>query len=113
MPPFRFAGSFEPKGDQPAAIPPGLAFRCMLEVVDDAMLVSDEALLSGMHALMESAHILVEPAGAAALAGARERRDEIAGKRVVLVLSGANASTGLIARALATPPLFTLADAAG
>lgn len=94
-------------------IPPGLAFRCMIEVVDDAMLVSDEALLAGMHALLESAHILVEPAGAAALAGAWERRDEIAGKRIVLVLSGANASTGLIQRALATPPLFTLAGAAG
>lgn len=94
-------------------IPPGLAFRCMTEVVDDAMLVGDEALLASMHALLESAHVLVEPAGAAALAGAWERRAEIAGKRIVLVLSGANATADLIRRALATPPLFALEEAAG
>jgi threonine dehydratase len=93
-------------------VPPGLAFRAMLRVTDDAMLVGDEALLAGMHALMESAHVLVEPAGAAALAGAWERRDELGGKRVVIVLSGANATTGLIEQALATRPLFALEDAA-
>ena len=92
-------------------IPPDLALRCMLGVTDDAMLVGDDALLAGMHALLEGGHVLVEPAGAAALAGAWQRRGELAGKRIVLVLSGANATTDLIRRALATPPLFALGDA--
>ncbi len=93
-------------------VPPDLAFRCMIERVDDAMLVSDDELLASLHAMAESAHILVEPAGAAALAGAWARRAEITGSRVVLVLSGANVGTDVVARALATPPLFTIDEAA-
>ena len=77
------------------------------------MLVDDAALLASIHALAESAHVLVEPAGAAGLAGAWARREEIAGQRVVLVLTGANAAMETLRDALAVPPLFPLAEAAG
>ncbi len=75
----------------------------------DAVLeVPDEEMLGAMHTLLESGHVLVELAGAAALAGAWRERGRLAGKRVVLILSGANATTALIRRALDTPPLIAL-----
>jgi len=89
-------------------VPPMLAHKAMMALVDDAFLVSDEALLAGVRTTAECAHALVEPAGAAALAGAWERRGELAGKRVVLVLSGANLTMDLLRRAIDSPPLFTL-----
>lgn len=90
-------------------VPAPLALAAMWQRVDDAWLVTDRALLAAMHSLAESAHVLVEPAGAAALAGAWARRDEFAGKRLVLILSGANATAAQIEAALATPALVPLA----
>ena len=91
--------------------PARLALSAMWALVDDAWLVSDEDLLRAVHAIAECAHVLVEPAGAAALAGAWLRREAVRGKRMVLILSGANVSDDLIRRALALPPLVSLAEA--
>jgi threonine dehydratase len=74
--------------------------------VDDAMLVSDGELLAAMHTLLAWGHVLVEPGAAAGLAGAWSRRPTLRGKRIVLVLSGANVDAAMIGRALAVPPLF-------
>jgi threonine dehydratase len=63
-------------------VPARRALEGMWAFVDDALAVSDEALLAGVRALAETSHVLVEPAGAAALAGARERRDEVRGRRI-------------------------------
>jgi threonine dehydratase len=93
-------------------VPAPLALAVMWERVDDAWLVSDEDLLAGVHALAECAHVLVEPAGAATLAGAWRHREQLAGKRVVLILSGANATVEQLRGALATPPLIALDDVA-
>ncbi len=94
-------------------VPAPLALAVMLDRVDDAWLVSDEELLAAVHALAECAHVLVEPAGAAALAGAWSHREALAGKRVVLILSGANATADQLRAALAAPPLIALADVTG
>ena len=75
---------------------------------DDVLEVPDEEMLGAMHTLLESAHVLVELAGAAALAGAWRERSRLAGKRVVLILSGANATTSLIRKALDVEPLIPL-----
>ena len=61
----------------------------------------------------ECAHVLVEPAGAAGLAAAWAGRGALAGKRIVLILTGANITEDQLAAALAAPPLFTLEDAVG
>ncbi len=92
-------------------VPANLALEAMWAFVDDAWLTSDEDLLGAVHALAECAHVLVEPAGAAALAGTWTRRRAWRGKRIVLVLTGANITTDLLERALATPPLVSLGDA--
>jgi threonine dehydratase len=96
-----------------ARIPAARAVAGICAFADDAMLVDDGALLAAIHALAESAHVLVEPAGAAGLAGAWTRRNEIVGQRVVLILTGANIATDTLRAALAAPPLFPLSAAAG
>jgi threonine dehydratase len=68
--------------------------------------VAEEALLAGVRTSIESAHLLTEPSGAAALAAARDRRDDVRGKKVVLVLSGANITPPVLRRALEGPPLL-------
>lgn len=77
-----------------------LALGSMMTFVDEAELVSDEELLGGITALAEFAHILVEPSGAAALAGAWKRRQDVAGKKIVLVLTGANIRMDVLRKAL-------------
>ncbi|MEM7294985.1 MAG: pyridoxal-phosphate dependent enzyme, partial [Pseudomonadota bacterium] len=86
--------------------PPKLSTKVLWELLDDAWLVDDESLLAGVHTLAEAGHVLVEPAGAAALSGAWQHREKLAGKRVVLLLSGANVSAELLIRAFATEPLW-------
>ncbi|MGH2725062.1 MAG: threonine ammonia-lyase [Actinomycetota bacterium] len=87
-------------------VPARRALDGLWTLVDDAVAVPDEALLSAVRALAESAHVLVEPAGAAALAAAWERREEARGRRVVLILSGANITTPLLRRSVESAPLF-------
>ena len=61
--------------------------------LDDFVLVSDEALESAVRLLLEHTHNAAETAGAASLAAALELRQRLAGKNVVLVLSGGNITT--------------------
>ena len=60
--------------------------------LNDFVLVSDEAMEDGIRLLLEHTHNVAEHAGAAALAAALQLRDRLAGKNVVLVLSGGNIS---------------------
>lgn len=83
-------------------VPARLALSMLWEVLDDAWLATDEQLLAGTHALAACAHVLVEPAGAAAAVGLWAHRQAFRGKRVVLLLSGANVATDQLRRALST-----------
>jgi threonine dehydratase len=67
-----------------------LTQRMMWESLDEFLLVDDTAIEDAVVALLEEQHLLVEPAGAATLAAATSARDRLAGRKVVLVLSGAN-----------------------
>ncbi|HWC05268.1 MAG TPA: pyridoxal-phosphate dependent enzyme [Methylomirabilota bacterium] len=86
-------------------VPARLALEGLWTWVDDAVTVPDAALLQALRALVEHAHVLVEPAGAAALAAAWARRSDLRGQRVVLVLTGANATLPILKDALSAPPL--------
>ncbi|MBM3140361.1 MAG: pyridoxal-phosphate dependent enzyme [Chloroflexi bacterium] len=72
----------------------GVAFELtqsiMRRSLDRFELVDDAAIDDAVRLLLEHAHLLVEPAGAAPLAAAIANREELRGRRVVLVLSGAN-----------------------
>ena len=87
-------------------IPARLALEGLWIWVDDAVSIPDGALLQALRALVEHAHVLVEPAGAAALAAAWAARADLRGRRVVLILTGANVTMPILADALSAPPLF-------
>jgi threonine dehydratase len=67
-----------------------LTQRMMWHSLDDFLLVDDEAIEDAVVTLLEEQHLLVEPAGAATLAAALTGRERLAGRTVVLVLSGSN-----------------------
>jgi threonine dehydratase len=71
---------------QPFELPLALIPR----LVDEIMLVSDDELRRAIVTLLETARQVVEGAGAASVAAAFRRREELAGKKVGLVLSGGN-----------------------
>jgi threonine dehydratase len=87
-------------------VPARLALEGLWTWIDDAVTVPDSELLRAIRALVEHAHVLVEPAGAAGLAAAWARRAELRGRRVVLVLTGANVTMPVLERALSAPSLF-------
>jgi threonine dehydratase len=62
------------------------------ESLDSFVLVGDDEIRTAQALMIETTRNLVEAAGAAPLAAALRMREELAGKRVALVLSGGNAS---------------------
>ncbi len=63
--------------------------------------VSDAEVAAAMRLLFETTHQVAEGAGAAALAGAWQQRDALAGRRCGLILSGGNIDRDAYARVLA------------
>jgi threonine dehydratase len=58
--------------------------------VDEMMLVDDDQIAAGIRLVLDTARQVVEGAGAAAVAAAMARREELAGKTVGMILSGGN-----------------------
>ncbi len=73
-------------------LPVGIVHR----LVDDFVLVSEEELRGAIRLYVEKAHTIAEGAGAAPLAAAVKIRDQLAGKRVGLVLSGGNITASML-----------------
>jgi threonine dehydratase len=66
--------------------------RILWQSLDDFALVSDGEIRAAQTLLIEATRNLVEAAGAAPLAAALRLRDQLVGKRIVLILSGGNVS---------------------
>ncbi|MCH7802129.1 MAG: threonine/serine dehydratase [Chloroflexi bacterium] len=62
------------------------------DLLDDFVLVSDDDMDRAVMLHLENTHNLTEHAGAASLAGALKIKDRLAGKKVVLIMSGGNLS---------------------
>jgi threonine dehydratase len=94
--------------DRMQTVAEGLATRTAFELpqqilwqwLDAFVLVSDDEILSAQALMIEATRNLVEAAGAAPLAAGLRLREELAGKRVALVLSGGNASRGQLLEVL-------------
>ena len=69
-------------------------------LVDEIMLVSDEQIAEAVHLLLKTTRQLAEGAGAAPVAAAVARRDQLAGKNVGLILSGGNITVEQLLRIL-------------
>lgn len=79
----------------------------LTEQLDDFVLVSDDEMDRAVVLHLENTHNLTEHAGAASLAGALKIKDRLAGKKVVLIMSGGNLSIQHLKSALhrhAEPP---------
>jgi threonine dehydratase len=66
--------------------------RVLREHLDDFVLVTEEGMEEAVRLLLEHTHNLAEEAGAASLAAAFDQRDQLKGKRIVVVQSGGNLS---------------------
>ncbi len=78
--------------------------RILWQWLDDFVLVSDDEIRAAQALMIEATRNLVEAAGAAPLAAALQLRDQLAGKRVALVLSGGNATPEQLLDALSRKP---------
>lgn len=84
-----------------AASRPGrLTFEIVQRWVDDILLVEEDEMVRAIRLYFDWEHLLAEPAGAAALAGLLYRYRPSPGERVVVILSGANATDEVMVRAL-------------
>ena len=75
--------------------------RIMRDLLDDFVLVEDEAIRQAIVLMLEHTHNLVEGAGAIPLAAALAMKERLAGKKVVLVVSGGNLSLANLKSVLA------------
>jgi threonine dehydratase len=95
--------------DRIATFAEGLQTRTAFELpqqilqrwLDDFVLVSDDEIRTAQALMIETTRNLVEAAGAASLAAALRLRDEVAGKRIALILSGGNATREQLLEVLA------------
>ena len=101
------SGKMEPRQDRTLAegIAIGLAFELPMgilrESLNDFILVDDDQILAAVRLLWDRQHVMAEPAGAVGLAAAEQERERLSGKRVVLVISGANATRSQLVNWLA------------
>jgi threonine dehydratase len=66
--------------------------RILRRLLDDFVLVSDDDIRAAVRTLLERTRTVVEGAGAAPLAAGLALKERLAGRRVVLILSGGNIS---------------------
>jgi threonine dehydratase len=85
------------RADPPNTIADGLRatigainLEIMQHYVDDIVTVSEEAIVAAMRALWETMKIMVEPSGAVPYAAILERKIDISGRRVGLIITGGN-----------------------
>jgi threonine dehydratase len=72
--------------------------------LDDFVVVSEEEMLRSIVHFLERTHNLAEGAAAAPLAAALQLQDRLAGRKVVLIMTGGNLSLANLRRALAQSP---------
>lgn len=77
-----------------------ITFPLVLHYVNDMVTVTDPELLSAMFYIWERLKLVVEPTGALGAAGLFERKADVRGARVGVILSGGNADFRQLARFL-------------
>jgi threonine dehydratase len=78
-----------------------LPAQILWQWLDDFRLVTDAEMRRGILTLLETARVLAEGAGAAAFAAAYAMREELAGQKVGIVVSGGNLTLDALAETLA------------
>ena len=78
-----------------------LPFGILTRELDDIVTLSEDQLAEGVRLALRATHNLAEGAGAASLIAAMTLRDQLAGKKVVCVMSGGNIDRATLTRILA------------
>ena len=74
------------------AVPFPFALSILRATLNDFLLVDDAQIIEAIRLLWDAQHIMAEPAGAVGIAAAEQERERVRGKRVVVVITGANAT---------------------
>jgi threonine dehydratase len=72
----------------------------MMRALDDFVLVSEDEIRGAIRCYAQTIHQLAEGGGAATLAAALKMKEQLAGKRVGLVLTGGNIDNATLLQAL-------------
>jgi threonine dehydratase len=73
-----------------------LPFEMAGHLIDEIVLVSEEEIRTALFTLLELAQLIVEGAGAVGIAALLASRVNLAGRKVVVILSGANIDASLL-----------------
>ncbi len=82
--------------------PETLTWEYIRDLVDDVVTVSEDELRSGLRGLVAEEHLIAEGAGVAATAAVASRRVSLQGRKVAVVVSGANIDVTTLTAAIAT-----------
>jgi threonine dehydratase len=69
-----------------------LPYVILRDKISDVILLTEEEILEGIRMALAATHNLAEPAGAVSLMAAYKIKERLAGRRVVMILSGGNIS---------------------
>jgi threonine dehydratase len=81
-----------------------LPFGILKRLLDDVVTLTEEELAEGVRLALRATHNLAEGAGSASLAAAMKLRDQLAGRKVVCVMSGGNIDRATLARIIESAP---------
>ncbi len=80
--------------------PGEVTFPILRDVLDDVLLVGEDEVAKAMVSLIERAKLVVEGAGAVGVAALLGGKLDVAGRRVVAVISGGNVDINMLARVI-------------
>ena len=78
--------------------PGEITFELINKYVDEIVLVSDEEVANAILLLLERSKIFVEAAGAASLAAILNKKIQVTGKNIAVIISGGNLTPNLLNR---------------
>jgi threonine dehydratase len=80
--------------------PGSITFELCRELVDEWVLIGEDPIRDALRMVIDTEHQLIEGSAAMAFAAVRQRRTELAGKRVAVVSCGGNISSSTLVAAL-------------
>jgi len=83
-----------------------ITFPLILQHVDDIVSVSETSIIQAMVLVWERMKLVIEPTAALGLAAILERKVDVSGKRVGIVLSGGNVDVRQVSALFSSVPVF-------